>query len=66
MVYQRTTASYVRTDANSWLKGGDGSKIHETKARFVNNAGTLSASIPFMGAREMSIIGALAIQRFVR
>jgi hypothetical protein len=66
MVYQRTTASYVRTDTNSWLRGGDGSKIHETKLRFVGGSGTLSASIPFMGSRELSILGALAVQRFVR
>jgi hypothetical protein len=54
--------SWVRTDSNLAIQGGYGDAGHSTKER-VMNGGTLSATIPFLNGRQLSILGALAIQR---
>jgi len=54
--------SWVRTDSNTSILGGNGDAGYSTKERVING-GTLSASIPFLNGRQLSILGALAIQR---
>nr|UJQ85670.1 MAG: putative maturation protein [Leviviridae sp.] len=59
----RTTVSYSRVGAGiTTFVGGIGTTIYETKSRSVTS-GSLSASIPFLSGRQLSILGALAIQR---
>jgi hypothetical protein len=62
MTHSRTEVTYARTDSISEISGGTGSKIYETKLRLFGS-GTASATFPFLGARQLSILGALAIQR---
>lgn len=65
MTHSRTNWSWARTDTLTEVKGGNSFVTYETKSRVISS-GTLSASIPFLGARQLSILGALAIQRFKR
>jgi hypothetical protein len=65
MTHTTTSNSFTRKDTNGDLKGGDGDITYETKARQIGGA-TLNASLPFMGAEKLSILGALAVQRFLR
>jgi len=57
-----TRISYERADSQDWLKGGRGVVGYSTKQRRTNS-GSLSATIPFLNRRQLSILGALAIQR---
>jgi len=59
----RTTVSYSRVGGGiATFVGGTGTTIYETKSRSVTS-GSLSASFPFLSGRQLSILGALAIQR---
>jgi len=63
MTHTMTKTSWVRTDTlQSVYTGGYGDAFYETKTRVING-GTLSASIPFLNARQLSILTALIIQR---
>ncbi|UJQ85477.1 MAG: putative maturation protein [Alehxovirus allofundivivens] len=62
MTYTRTDASVVRTDTYSNVTGGTATAVTETKLRSVQTP-TLTASIPFLTGRQLSILGALFIQR---
>nr|UJQ85471.1 MAG: putative maturation protein [Leviviridae sp.] len=54
---------WVRVPGNAPLyTGGEGATIVETKER-TTSSGSLSATIPFLNGRQLSILGALAIQR---
>lgn len=53
------------SDSASGVRGGNGSFLMETKERFLQGA-VLSASLPFLSDRQMSILGALAVQRISR
>lgn len=57
-----TKVDWVRNDALTWLKGGNVSGHRITKNRYLGGAG-LSATLPFLSARQLSILGALAITR---
>lgn len=63
MTKRFTRLDYIRLPGNSWVTGGEGASIRETKER-VTNSGSLSASIPFLNGRQFSILTALAIQRY--
>lgn len=59
----RTVTTWQRTDGwKPTFPGGEGSTTYETKSRSID-VGTLSASVPFISNRQISILGALAIQR---
>lgn len=63
MTHAITKTSWIRTDnLQQVYQGGTGDAAYETKTRVING-GTLSASIPFLNARQLSILGALIIQR---
>jgi hypothetical protein len=63
MTHAITKTTWTRTDnLKSVYLGGEGDAGYETKDRVING-GTLSASIPFLNGRQLSILGALAIQR---
>lgn len=62
MTHIRTEAHYTRNDSLTWLRGGDGVRIHETKLRSIQS-GTPSASMPFLTARQLSTLASLAVQR---
>lgn len=63
MTHAITKTSRIRTDnLQQVYQGGTGDAAYETKTRVING-GTLSASIPFLNARQLSILGALIIQR---
>lgn len=66
-IMTRTTTNYFwrRTDPNTWASGGNSSLLYQTLERSLSS-GTLSASIPFLTGRQLSILGALNIQRFKR
>lgn len=57
-----TKYSWVRLDAINQIEGGTGDASLSEKYR-TTSSGSLSASIPFLNARQLSIIGALFIQR---
>jgi hypothetical protein len=65
MTHTRTEEVWSRTNFELEVHGGYGTKILETKKRSLN-AGTLSATFPFISGRQFSILGALAIQRMKR
>lgn len=63
MTKRVTRADYTRLPGNHpQYTGGNGTVIFSTKERTVNG-GSLSATIPFLNGRQLSILGALAIQR---
>ncbi|UJQ85884.1 MAG: putative maturation protein [Leviviridae sp.] len=62
MTYTRTDASVTRTDTYTNVVGGTATALTESKLRSIW-APTLQASIPFLTGRQLSILGALFIQR---
>lgn len=62
MTERTTKVSWTRTDTVTTVKGGYGAMGLSTKQR-TTSSGTLSATIPFLSNRQISILGALAIQR---
>lgn len=65
MTKTETKIDYTRTDSHTWCSGGDSTILHTTLSRRVQGAG-LAASLPFLSKRQLSILGALAIQRLRR
>jgi len=64
MLQQDTTIGFSRhADSTPWTTGGDGVAYYRTKNRY-NGALAPLASIPFIGAGRLSILGSLFIQRF--
>lgn len=57
-----TTTSWTRTDNHQWCRGGTGERGYVEKFRTLSS-GSLSATMPFLSARQFSILGALHIQR---
>jgi hypothetical protein len=57
-----TTSLWSRIDNRQGVKGGSGITMLTTKERAQPSA-TLSASLPFLNARKLSILGSLALQR---
>lgn len=57
-----TRRSYVPNNYPSWLLGGDGWTVYETKERRIVGP-TLTARFGFLSPKQLSILGALAIQR---
>lgn len=62
MTHQTTKECWTRADTSSWCQGGGGTRLYETKTRITAGAG-LTATIPLLGIRELSVLGSLAIQR---
>ena len=62
MTHTRTVTEWKRIDGNTDIKGAEGSTVIESKHRTIAGP-TLSAAIPFLNGRQLSILGALAIQR---
>lgn len=63
MTKTETKTSWTRTDLlQEQVQGGYGAAGYSTKER-ITSSGTLSATIPFLNGRQISILGALAIQR---
>lgn len=63
MTKRETFYDYSRIPGNNEdITGGYGRAIRITKEREMNG-GSLSATIPFLSGRQLSILGALAIQR---
>jgi hypothetical protein len=59
-----TTENWVRTDTSKiYFTGSDGTRSFEEKSRTIFPGPTLTASVPFLGARQLSILASLAIQR---
>lgn len=59
----KTTENWTRTDTDPYFSGLTGQRTFERKARSVFPGPTLTAAIPFLGARQLSILASLAIQR---
>lgn len=62
MTKTETKTVWIRKDAQLWAKGGYGAAGYSTKERVISS-GTLSATLPLLSKRQISILGALAIQR---
>lgn len=62
MLWERTTDSWTRIDPNSWVSGGSGTRVVETKLRSLTPA-SLSAGLPIFSADHFATLGALALQR---
>nr|UJQ85335.1 MAG: putative maturation protein [Leviviridae sp.] len=66
MTKTTTTRSYIRhqgIDSFGYFNGGGASFVRETKVRSQQNGTALAASFPFLSGSQMSILGALAMQR---
>jgi hypothetical protein len=63
-IMTRTTSkiTYSRTDSFSMYSGGNGT-VHYTTLERAQSGASLSASLPFINGRQLSILGALAVQR---
>lgn len=62
MTHTVTAETWTRTDSFTMISGCEGTRTLETKER-VQSSGTLSVRLPFMSSRQLSILGALALQR---
>lgn len=58
--------SVKRDLSDGWIKGGDCSATVTSKARSQSSGPTFTASIPNLSGRQLSILGALGIQRVPR
>jgi hypothetical protein len=56
-----STFSYTRTDSLPF-SGGTAENTYETKERFVGSS-SLNTNLPFLSGKQLSILGALAINR---
>jgi hypothetical protein len=64
MTHWKTTDTWTRTDSQvSLYSGGEGTRSFEQKLRAVVAGPVLTATIPFLSGRQLSILGALALQR---
>jgi len=64
MTHEKTVTTWTRIDGyQSDIAGATGSTTIESKSRTIA-VPTISATIPFLSGRQLSILGALAIQRF--
>lgn len=64
MTHVETKCSWTRVDTVP-VNGGNGTALRESKSRTLSS-GSLTASLPFLDRRQVSILGALAIQRSKR
>lgn len=63
MTKTETTYRWVRTDGlQASFTGGDGAMFFSTKSRTISS-GSVTAHLPFLGAKHFAILAALAIQR---
>lgn len=62
MTYTKTIETHTRTDAQTQMLGGGCVIQRETKSRSIA-VPTLSATIPFLTGRQLSILGALSVTR---
>lgn len=62
MTYRKTTETWVRTDSYTTVSGGIGTRTFEQKNRSIGGS-ALTAYLPFLSGRQLSILGALAIQQ---
>lgn len=62
MTKGETAYVWTRTTAPNWVQWQQSSADYITKDRYVGG-GTLSATLPFLSGRQMSILGALAVTR---
>jgi hypothetical protein len=58
-----STHKFTVKDKPSWLTGGDASGTLETKSRFQGSSPSLAAKVPLLSGSQISILGALAVQR---
>lgn len=64
MTHEKTVTTWTRIDGyQNDIAGATGSTVYESKARTIA-VPTISATIPFLSGRQLSILGALAVQRF--
>lgn len=63
MLKKVTVNRFSRASGDTWVQGGEGVASFTTKLRDAGTP-TLSASLPFIGLRRLSILGSLFIQRF--
>jgi hypothetical protein len=52
------------TSQSSWMTGGDGTIVRDTKDRFVVSKASISAYPPYLDGGRLLTLGALAVQRF--
>lgn len=65
MTQYHTTETYTRLPGNSAIKGGDATFTRIDKMRVASSPSSLPEfTLPFFTGRQMSILGALAVQRF--
>lgn len=62
MAHYKTTKTYSVTTKGLWVSVATAQGLRESKLRFVSGAG-LTASIPILSGRQLSILGALGINR---
>ncbi|UOL48994.1 MAG: putative maturation protein [Alehxovirus pseudofaecicola] len=62
MRHELSQRTYTRTQGPPWAGGGSAIVTLETKNRYTGSA-SLTATLPFLSGRQLSILGALAIQR---
>jgi hypothetical protein len=60
-----TTEINIVSNMSAGYTGGGGARISERKERYVGSA-TLEAHLPFISVDRLKVLGALAVQRFLR
>jgi len=65
MTRKETYVTFRRISHQGLLTGGEGTGVLRTLSR-AQSSGSLSVTLPFISARQWSILGSLAIQRFRR
>lgn len=64
MTKTKTVRTYTRWSGSStWHTGGDASFSRESKSRTQASGSTVAASLPFLSGSQLSILGALSLQR---
>jgi len=61
-----TEFTVLQDQTDSWILGGDGSCTLKTITRAQGSGPTITATLPNLSARQLSILGALGIQRVPR
>lgn len=63
MTSRISTTTFTRNDLINSVSGGTATTRYETKSRFQSSGPSISADFPFLSGHQLSILGALGLQR---
>lgn len=64
MIHTESSRNFTVTSRSAELRGGEGTIYYDEKFRNVHSKASVSAYLPYLDGGRLSVLGALAVQRF--